>query len=47
LLASRSGAEVLRGEASATVSDEQAADALGRALASDFLARGAAKLVAG
>ena len=46
LLASRSGAEVMRGEQSATVSDEQAADALGRALAAGFLARGAARLVA-
>jgi hydroxymethylbilane synthase len=45
-LASRSGAEVIRGERSATVTDEQAADELGRALAADFLARGAAKLVA-
>jgi hydroxymethylbilane synthase len=47
LLASRSGADVMRGEASAAVSDEQAADALGRAVAADFLARGAARLVAG
>ena len=46
LLASRSGAEVMRGESSATVSDERAADALGRAVGADFLARGAARLVA-
>ena len=46
LLASRDGAEVLRGERRAPCRDPQAADALGRALAADFLARGAARLVA-
>ncbi len=46
LLASESGADVMRGEKSAAVGDEQAADALGRALAAEFLARGADRLVA-
>ena len=46
LLASRDGAEVMRGERSAAVPDAAAADALGRALADEFLARGAARLVA-
>ncbi len=46
LLANRSGADVMRGERSAVVDDEQAADTLGRALAADFLARGADRLVA-
>jgi hydroxymethylbilane synthase len=46
LLASRDGAEVMRGERSAVVPDARAADALGLALAADFLARGAARLVA-
>jgi hydroxymethylbilane synthase len=46
LLASRDGAEVMRGERRAAVDDVQAADALGRSLAADFLARGAARLVA-
>ena len=46
LLASRDGAEVMRGERSAPVPDHRAADALGLALAADFLARGAARLVA-
>ena len=46
LLASESGAEMMRGEKSAAVGDWQAADALGRALAADFLARGAGRLVA-
>jgi hydroxymethylbilane synthase len=45
LLASRDGSEILRGEASAAVADAAAADALGRGLADDFLARGAARLV--
>ena len=45
LLASRDGSEILRGEASAAVADATAADALGRGLADDFLARGAARLV--
>jgi hydroxymethylbilane synthase len=46
LLASRDGAEVMRGERSATVGDANAADALGRALARELLDRGAARLVA-
>ena len=36
----------MRGERRAAVADVDAADALGRALADDFLARGAARLVA-
>ena len=47
LLASRDGGEVLRGERRARCDDAPAADALGRALATEFLARGAARLVAG
>jgi hydroxymethylbilane synthase len=43
LLASRDGAEVLRGDRRAPCDDAQAADALGRALATEFLARGAAR----
>jgi hydroxymethylbilane synthase len=46
LLASRDGGEVMRGERSARCDDAAAADALGRALATDFLVRGAARLVA-
>ena len=46
LLASRDGAEVMRGDRSAAIGDVHAADALGRALAADFLARGAARLAA-
>ena len=42
LLASRDGARVMRGERARAVADTEAADALGRALADDFLARGAA-----
>ena len=45
LLASRDGATVLRGERRARCDDVEAADALGRALAEDFIARGAQKLV--
>jgi hydroxymethylbilane synthase len=45
LLASRDGAEVMRGERAAPVADEAAAAALGHALAEEFLARGAARLV--
>jgi hydroxymethylbilane synthase len=45
LLASHDGADVMRGEKSAAAGDAQAADALGRALAADFLDRGAARLV--
>ena len=47
LLASRDGALVLRGDQRARCDDVPAADALGRALAADFLGRGAARLVAG
>jgi hydroxymethylbilane synthase len=47
LLASRDGGEVLRGDRRARCDDVPAADALGRALATEFLARGAARLVAG
>jgi len=46
LLASRDGAEVMRGERRAPVVDADEADALGRALAAEFLSRGAARLVA-
>ena len=46
LLASERSTEVMRGEKSANVVDEQGADALGRALGEDFLARGAHRLVA-
>jgi hydroxymethylbilane synthase len=45
LLASRDGATVMRGERRAVCDDDAAADGLGRALADEFLARGAAKLV--
>ena len=45
LLASRDGATVMRGERRGPCDDTQAADALGRALADEFLARGAARLV--
>ena len=44
LLASRDGKEVMRGERAAPVADAAAADALGLALADEFLARGAARL---
>ena len=47
LLASRDGGEVLRGDRRARCDDVPAADALGSALATEFLARGAARLVAG
>ncbi len=46
LLASRDGREVMRGDREAEVLDAVAAEALGRKLAQDFLARGAAGLVA-
>jgi len=46
LLASRDGAEMMRGDRGAPVGDVGAADALGRALADQFLGRGAARLVA-
>jgi len=47
LLASRDGGEVMRGDRRARCDDVSTADALGRALATEFLARGAARLVAG
>jgi len=47
LLASRDGAEVMRGERRAVVGDIEGADTLGQELAAEFLARGAARLVAG
>jgi hydroxymethylbilane synthase len=46
LVASRDGAEVMRGERSAAVADPSAADALGLALGAEFLSRGAARLLA-
>jgi hydroxymethylbilane synthase len=46
LLASRDGVDVLRGELRGAAGDVHAADSLGRSLASDFLARGAARLAA-
>ena len=46
LLASRDGHDVLRGEAQAEVADADEAANLGRALADDFLGRGAARFVA-
>jgi hydroxymethylbilane synthase len=45
LVASRDGAEVMRGERSAVVADPSAADALGLSLGSEFLAHGAARLL--
>ena len=47
LLASRDGRDVIRGERTAMVTEAAAAEALGIALAEDFLARGAARLAAG
>ena len=44
LLASRDGSDVIRGEMTRPVADAEAAEALGIALAGDFLARGAARL---
>ncbi|MEO8487865.1 MAG: hydroxymethylbilane synthase [Betaproteobacteria bacterium] len=46
LVASPDGREVMRGEADAEPDDAEAADALGRALADELLARGAARLMA-
>ena len=46
LVASRDGHEVLRGEAQAEVADDEGAARLGLELADDFLARGAARLIA-
>jgi hydroxymethylbilane synthase len=45
LVASRDGANVMRGEQSAVAADVAAAEALGEALGRDFLARGAAALI--
>jgi len=47
LVASRDGVQVLRGEEEAPVADAIGAEALGAALADDFLARGAARLAGG
>jgi hydroxymethylbilane synthase len=44
LIASRDGSEVMRGERSTPVADTAAAEALGTALADEFLARGAGRL---
>ena len=46
LLASRDGVDVLRGELRGAAGDVHEADSLGRSLAADFLARGAARLAA-
>ncbi|MEP6656258.1 MAG: hydroxymethylbilane synthase, partial [Betaproteobacteria bacterium] len=43
-LASRDGSEILRGSKAAVVENREQADALGRSLADDFRARGAARL---
>jgi hydroxymethylbilane synthase len=45
LIASQDGREVLRGERESQAVDAAGADALGRALAEEFLARGAARLI--
>jgi len=45
LVASRDGANVMRGERSATVGGVAAAEALGKGLGDEFLARGAAALI--
>jgi hydroxymethylbilane synthase len=47
LFANREGTDVIRGERTASVTDAAGAEALGAALAEDFLARGAARLAAG
>ena len=46
LIASPSGGPVLRGERDAEVDDVEGAEMLGRDLADEFLARGAARLLA-
>jgi hydroxymethylbilane synthase len=46
LVASPDGAEVMRGDKSAACTDAAAADSLGLSLAEEFLARGAARLLA-
>ena len=43
-LASRDGSEILRGSKAAVVENQEQADTLGRSLADDFRARGAARL---
>jgi hypothetical protein len=45
LIASPTGAEVLRGERDAEVDDVEGAETLGRDLADELLARGAARLL--
>jgi hydroxymethylbilane synthase len=45
LVASADGKEIMRGENAEDVVDAEGARALGEALANDFLARGAARLV--
>jgi hydroxymethylbilane synthase len=45
LIASQDGREVLRGERKSQTVDAAGADALGNALAEEFLARGAARLI--
>ena len=45
LVASTDGREVMRGELAEAIDDVDAAEALGRALADDFLARGAKRLL--
>jgi len=47
LFGNREGTDVIRGERTASVADAAAAEALGAALADDFLGRGAARLGAG
>jgi hydroxymethylbilane synthase len=47
LFANREGTDVMRGERTAIVTDAAGAEALGAALADDFLGRGAARLQAG
>lgn len=47
LLARRDGGETLRGEREAEVADSASAEALGLELADEFLARGAARFIAG
>ena len=46
LLAARDGRDILRGDVEAQVIDDEAAAALGRDLADDFLGRGAARFIA-
>ena len=46
LLAGRDGRDILRGDVEEAVADVEAAEALGRSLADDFLERGAARFIA-